>query len=172
MQVPFSTIENRAHPKVAEWLAFLRTAVPYVFYDVGPQHPRQAFKEMTEALIQLLDVVADYDPDDAEDVSGTTCRAARDKVARALYLLERDFPGTELSIAIHELIHIPDFLLRWNAVRNYWGFVVERLVGFMKTFIKNRALPVANMVHTSCAECMLTWCLYVSVCARTINTVS
>ena len=65
---------------------------------------------------------------------------------RALFKLERDFPGTELSIGIHELIHVPDFLWRWNSVRNYWCFVVERLVGFMKKFVQNRSLSVENMV--------------------------
>ena len=101
---------------------------------------------MVEVLQLLLDATADYDPDDEVDPSASICRTLRGKVATALVLLERDFPGTELSIAIHELIHMPDFVLRWNAVRNYWCFVVERLVGFMKTFVKNRSLSVENMV--------------------------
>lgn len=180
--MPFSTIENRAKPKAADWLCFLRTAVPYVFYDVGPQHPRRAFQEMIEALNLLLDVTADYDPADP-DVSAATCRAARSKVARALYFLERDFPGTELSIAIHELIHVPDFLLRWNSVRNYWSFVVERLVGFMKTFVKNRSLPVANMVcllyssvhsmhaYTICPRYHMLIMLYLKIQARNPNII-
>ena len=103
---------------------------------------------MVAALLVLLDATADYDPDDQADPTTATCRALRDKVAKALCLLERDFPGTELSIAIHELIHVPDFVFRWNAVRNYWCFVVERMVGYMKTFIKNRSLSVENMVRS------------------------
>ena len=140
-------MEGRKKPKVVDWLMFLRSAVPYTFYDVGPEYPREAFQAMIAALQLLLDTTADYDPDDPNDTAAATCRAARSQVAKALTLLERDFPGTELSIAIHELIHVPDFLLRWNAVRNYWCFVVERLVGFMKTFVKNRSLSVENMVH-------------------------
>jgi len=127
-------------------LMFLRTAVPYSFYQVGPTHPREAFKGMIDAFQLLLDATADYDPDDEEDPGTRTCRTVKRVVARALFKLERDFPGTELSIAIHELIHIPDFLWRWNSVRNYWCFVVERLVGFMKKFVKNRSLSVENMV--------------------------
>jgi hypothetical protein len=147
MQVPFNTMEGRRKPKAVDWLMFLRSAVPYTFYGVGPARPRKAFKEMIEALQLLLDATADYDPDDIDDTAATACRAVRDKVAKALFMLERDLPGTELSIAIHELIHFPDFLMRWNSVRNYWCFVVERLVGFMKTFIKNRSLSVENMVR-------------------------
>jgi hypothetical protein len=137
---------HRRKPKVADWLAFLRSAVPYTFYQVGPTRPREAFKAMVDALNLLLDAVADYDPDDEDDPSTRTCRTARTAVARALFKLERDLPGTELSIAIHELVHLPDFLWRWNSVRNYWGFVVERLVGFMKKFVHNRSLAVENMV--------------------------
>jgi len=147
-------MEGRRKPKAVDWLMFLRSAIPYTFYDSGPPRPRKAFKAMIEALQLLLDATADYDPDDIADTSANTCRAVRTKVARALFLLERDFPGTELSIAIHELIHVPDFLFRWNAVRNYWCFVVERLVGFMKTFVKNRSLAEANMVRM---------CVYVSI---------
>jgi hypothetical protein len=141
-------MSHRRKPKAADWLAFLRSAVPYVFYEVGPSRPRVAFKAMIDALLLLLDATADYDPSDdgADNPATDTCRAARKAVAKALFLLERDLPGTELSIAIHELIHVPDFLWRWNSVRNYWCFVVERLVGFMKQFVKNRSLSVENMV--------------------------
>jgi hypothetical protein len=139
-------MEGRRKPKIADWLMFLRSAVPYCFFETGPHRPREAFKEMIEALLLILDATADYDPTDPETTTHT-CRVLRAKVARALFKLERDFPTTELSIAIHELIHIADFLFRYNAVRNFWCFVVERLVGFMKTFIKNRSLAVENLVH-------------------------
>ena len=138
---------QRRKPKAVDWLTFLRSAVPYTFYQVGPSRPREAFQAMIDALLLLLDAVADYDPDNMDDDSATqTCRTARTAVARALFKLERDFPGTELSIGIHELVHVPDFLWRWNSVRNYWCFVVERLVGFMKKFVQNRSLSVENMV--------------------------
>jgi hypothetical protein len=138
---------QRRKPKAIDWLTFLRTAVPYTFYEVGPSRPRESFKAMIAALQLLLNAVADYDPDD-DNAATQTCRTARTAVARALFKLERDFPGTELSIAIHELIHVPDFLYKWNSVRNYWCFIVERLVGFMKKFVQNRYLAVENMVKT------------------------
>jgi hypothetical protein len=144
--VPFNTFEGRRKPKAVDWLTFLRCAIPYVFYDVGPQFPRKAFQEMIEAMQLILNATADYDPDDPDDTSRATCKAVKAKIANALYQLEKHFPSTELSIAIHEFIHFPDFLFKWNAVRNYWCFIVERLVGFMKRFVKNRHLSVENMV--------------------------
>jgi len=145
-QVPFNTMTHRRKPKAHDWLLLLRSCIPYTFYQVGPSRPRVAFQAMIEALQLLLHATADYDPTDADDTATETCRTVRTKVAHALFKLERDFPGTELSIAIHELIHVPDFLWRWNSVRNYWCFVVERLVGFMKKFVQNRSLAVENMV--------------------------
>jgi hypothetical protein len=120
---------------------------------VGPSRPREAFKGMIEALQLLLNATADYDPDSDDDNTTETCRTIKTAVARALFKLERDFPGTELSIGIHELIHVPDFLWRWNSVRNYWCFVVERLVGFMKKFVQNRSLSVENMVTHAKISC-------------------
>jgi hypothetical protein len=159
---------HRRKPKVADWLVFLRCAVPYTFYQVGPTHPREAFRAMVDALQLLLDAVADFDPDDPEDDTAThTCRAARTAVARALTKMERDFPGTELSIAIHELIHVPDFLYRWNSVRNYWCFVVERLVGFMKKFVQNRSLAVENMVVCILCPAMMS---HVLCCSTHFHT--
>jgi hypothetical protein len=157
-------MEGRRKPKVADWLMFLRSAVPYTFYQVGPARPREAFREMIAALQHLIDATADYDPEDP-DAASHTCRTARTMVARALVKMERDLPGTELSIAIHELIHVPDFLWRWNSVRNYWCFVVERLVGFMKTFVKNRSLSVENMViHMHISLLCLTYPYNILVC--------
>ena len=125
----------------------MRTAMPYTFYQVGPVRPRKAFQAMIDAFQILLNATAGYDPDNPDDETSTeTCRAAKKAISRALFMLERDFPGTELSIAIHIMIHIPDFLWRWNSVRNYWCFVVERLVGYMKSFVANRSLSVENMV--------------------------
>ena len=150
-------MEGRRKPKVNDWLTFLRSAIPYTFYQVGPTRPREAFHEMIQALQHLLDATADYDPVNPEEAAHT-CRTARTMVARALFKLERDFPSTELSIAIHELVHVPDFLWRWNSVRNYWCFVVERLVGFMKKFVKNRSLAVENMVkHMKYSNNILTY---------------
>jgi len=117
--------------------------------DVGPVHPRAAFKAMIEVLNALLDATADYDPDDDCDESLEESRRLHLQAIEALCLLERDFPLTELSIFVHEILHVPEFIYRWNAVRNYWCFTTERFVGWMKTFVKNRSLSVENMVHLS-----------------------
>ena len=54
---------------------------------------------------------------------------------------------SELTPCIHWIIHAAGELApRWNNVRNFWCFLSERFVGWMKTFIKNRCLALPNMV--------------------------
>jgi hypothetical protein len=117
--------------------------------DTGPRQPQTAFKAMTEALNQILDATADFDPDDEEDEALEKTRALHLQVIESLCLVERDFPLSELSIFVHEILHVPEFVYRWNAVRNYWCFTTERFVGWMKGFVKNRSLSVENMVRAT-----------------------
>ena len=146
LQVPFKTIAGARKPKAADWLDFLRTCIPYVLGNIGPIHPRESYTAMIDALNAILDATADYDPADPNDTALDETRRLHLKAVEALCLLERDFPETELSIFVHEILHVPEFVYRWNGVRNYWCFASERFVGWMKNFIKNRYLSVENMV--------------------------
>jgi hypothetical protein len=87
--------------------------------DVGPVHPREAYMAMITILNDLLDATADIDDDTDEEQALAEARSLHMKAIEALCLLERDFPLTELSIFVHEILHVPEFIYRWNAVRNY-----------------------------------------------------
>ena len=147
MQVPFKTIAGRRKSNVADWLAFLRSSVPYVFGNVGPIHPQESYFGMVDLLKSLLDATADFDPDDDATEADEASRRLHLQAIEALCVLERDFPLTEMAIFVHEILHVPEFIFRWNGVRNYWCFACERFVGWMKGFVKNRSLSVENMVH-------------------------
>ena len=148
IQVPFKTIAGRRKSNTADWLVFLRSSVPYVFGNVGPIHPREAYFSMIDLLNSLLDATAHFDPDDDPDQANDESRRLHLQAIEALCLLERDFPLTEMAIFVHEILHVPEFIYRWNAVRNYWCFACERYVGWTKGFVKNRSLSVENMVHS------------------------
>lgn len=127
---------------------------------------------MITILNDLLDATADVDDDTDEDQALAESRSLHMKAIEALCLLERDFPLTELSIFVHEILHVPEFIYRWNSVRNYWCFATERFVGWMKKFVKNRHLSVENMV---CARILLVilriFCccvLFVYICCISI----
>jgi len=149
MQVPFKTIEGQRKPKVIDWLTFQRTCVDYAFFDVVPTKCKTAFYAMVDALNDIMDATADYDPD-AEDKKEylREVEELQVQVVRALVLFERDFPRTEMTPCIHWIVHpAKELIPRWNNVRNYWCFLTERFVGWMKSFVHNRALAVENMVR-------------------------
>lgn len=118
--------------------------------DVGPVAPRATYAALTDLLNALLDATADFVANDPflEQAQLVESRALHLQAVEALCLLERDFPLTELAIFVHEILHVPEFVYRWNAVRNYWCFGTERFVGWMKRFVKNRSLCVENMVYS------------------------
>ena len=146
-QVPFRTLPGRKKPKCSSWVTFLRCCVPYVFSGVGPVRVRAALMSMTASLNKFLDVVCDYDPDDPE-ASLRVWRKMKTSLVKSLCLLERDLPESEFSPFVHQIVHLADSLLRWNNCRNYWCFITERFVGYVKGFVKNRTLPLENLVHT------------------------
>ena len=142
-------MEGGRKPKVVDWLTFQRTGVDYSFYEAVPEHCKEAFFAMVEVLNDLEHVTADYDPE-AEDKTEylRDCEELQVRVVRALVLFERDFPRREMTPCIHWIIHpAAELIPRWNNVRNYWCFLNERFVGWMKTFVHNRALAVENMVR-------------------------
>jgi hypothetical protein len=149
--VPFNTIMGQRKPKVADWMCFQRTCVEYVFFDVVPPRAKEAFFAMVDVLNGIYYLAADYDDAALDDAYLDECRDMHNKAAIAITIFERDFPGSELTPCIHWIIHFAGELVpRWNNVRNFWCFLSERFVGWMKTFVKNRALAVPNMVGSNC----------------------
>jgi hypothetical protein len=147
--VPFKTSDGGLKSNTADWLNLIRTGIPYVYGDMGNKTTRDTITRMVDLLNLLLDATADYDPDDEEanEASQIKCRNLRLQAIEGLSYLERDFPETELSPFVHEILHVSEFVFMWNNVRNYWCFIVERFVGWMKGFIKNRSLCLPNMVQ-------------------------
>jgi hypothetical protein len=122
--------------------------MPYAFGGMGDETAQKSLMAMVDILNLLLDATADYDPDDPETnlLNKRKCRAIRLQVVETLSIFERDFPQTEMSPFVHEILHVSEFIYRWNNVRNYWCFVTERFVGWMKGLVKNRCLSLQNMV--------------------------
>jgi hypothetical protein len=151
LQIPYKTRFGDRKPNTADWLNLLRTGMPYAFGGLGSTEAQSNLVRMTDLLNKLLDATADYDAEDPTCTATivTKCRQLRKQTVETLCLFERDFPASELSPFIHEILHVSEFIFRWNAVRNYWCFVTERFVGWMKGFVKNRYLSLQNMVHTN-----------------------
>ena len=131
----------------------------------------KGFFEQTKeiALFALVDVLQEihhfqsdvFLPSEAgEDVDLHEANNAHDKrrtregrklkyrIIEALCFFEKEFPITKMVSQFHNLIHVPETILRWNHVRNYWAFFSERCVGWLTNFIHNRKDPAVNLINS------------------------
>jgi hypothetical protein len=145
--VPCQTIPGHKKPKSATWITFLRSCVPYVMSGV-PLFARSCIIGLCGILSKILLATCDYTPGDVEATAAAKLRTKvlKTELILALCVFERDVPKCELSYFLHEIVHMCDFLYRWNNVRNYWCFLVERFVGYVKGFVTNRHLVLESLV--------------------------
>jgi len=156
--VPFDTIPGHAKMKAATWVAVLRFHVPYLLYGVEDKLVREALLIISEVLRDVLAATCDFDPEDEVTTQEQTdkCNALKTKIVLAMVELERRLPSSEMSYFVHEIVHIGDFIFRLNNVRNYWCFVCERFVGYVKGFVKNRHLALESLVRTQLCFCIIS----------------
>jgi len=156
--VPFDTIPGHAKMKAATWIAVLRFHVPYLLYGVEDKLVREALLIISEVLRDVLAATCDFDPEDEVTTQEQTdkCNALKTKIVLAMVELERRLPSSEMSYFVHEIVHIGDFIFRLNNVRNYWCFVCERFVGYVKGFVKNRHLALESLVRTQLCFCIIS----------------
>jgi hypothetical protein len=114
--------------KAADWKKLLEVGIEYCFADVLPAQCSEAFLSLVKVLRKLLEATCDVDPDQESEVSDAErqLRQLKRECVLALGKTERDVPHTECAISTHIIIHLPDCIKRWNAVRNFWAFHSER----------------------------------------------
>jgi hypothetical protein len=117
--------------KAVDCRRLLWHAGDYIFYDL--------FDDKQEAVESWLDILrkvelstADFNNDDAyEEIA-----ALKMQVAEALTNFENEWPPQCHCIVAHEVMHLPDCIFRWNSVRNYWAFHLERYAANEKSAFK------------------------------------
>jgi hypothetical protein len=107
--------------KAADCRTLLWSAGDYIFYNLfgGKQ---AAFDAWIDILRIVEKSTADFDNPDAY----AEMAQLKMDVAEALTKFERDWPEQCHCIVAHEVMHVPDCIYRWNSVRNYWAFHLER----------------------------------------------
>jgi hypothetical protein len=88
---------------------------------------QEAWNTMMELIFLTLnltcDVATETDYAVPLHLRKASMETAKQTIVEGLCLFETHFPHSEL---IHELIHLPDAVFRWNHPRNYWAFFSER----------------------------------------------
>ena len=116
---------HTSHLKAHDWLLILQTAGDYMLHDLWDGHCEKltALQDFKDCVNEVLQVSSPADEDDRDKIAALKLR-----VRVTLAKLERTLPLTEMPVLLHTLLHVPDSIYRWNSVRNYWAFFIERCV--------------------------------------------
>ena len=108
-----------------DWMQLVQYAGAYLFTGLWPHFPQHevAILTLRDACTTLLS--AESCADD-EQRAGSSMSEMKLKIVEALSLFETVIPKTELCPMVHILLHVPDAIYKWNSVRNYWSFFIER----------------------------------------------
>jgi hypothetical protein len=72
--------------------------------------------------------------------------------------LERIFPPAFFDVMVHLCVHLPDEALLRGPVQYGWMYPIERRLGTLKNFVRNRAKPEGSIAEAYMASDTLTFC--------------
>ena len=120
-----------------------------------PERPRQQAQLALDSLVSLCSDMLRWKSDYKSDTPGHRAKMdglrAQRKV-RAIEVvvnMETWWPKSEMTISVHQLIHLADAVDEWNHVRNYWAFFLERFNNEVKTKINSRSQPHENLAKVA-----------------------
>ena len=124
----------------------------YSLDNILPVNEYKAMQAAVEALQMLLAATADVDERVLEQDDHKRLQLLmadlKLRVTQRLCLFEAWAPRTEMYVLLHAIVHMPDLVLRWNHVRNFWCFFNERMLGWLKGFVHDRYHASENLVNS------------------------
>lgn len=114
-----------SHLKAHDWLRLIQDAGDYILHELYPDHPNRmdTLYSLIAACGACILGTSAHTSDNREQIDRLKLQ-----VIEALCKCEAELPKTEHAVMFHILMHIPDLMYRWNAVRNFWNFFGERYV--------------------------------------------
>jgi hypothetical protein len=116
--------------KAVDFVRLSKGAMSYIFKDAfdGPtkEKQKQAFASLNESF--RLCLTTHFNVDGSPITHRLKMRAAHltEQVTQTMSLLEMCSPLLIFDRLVHELLHVPMALLKWNSCRNFWSFPSER----------------------------------------------
>jgi len=108
-----------------DWIQLVQSAGDYLLRDLYPSYPR--YEHALLRLREVCNLLINFEsPADEEEREGNTVAELKVKVVEAMCELASVIPETELAPMLHIIIHVPDCIYKWNSVRNFWSFFIER----------------------------------------------
>ena len=72
--------------------------------------------------------------------------------------LEKIFPPAFFDVMVHLAVHLPDEALLRGLVQYGWMYPIERQMGTLKGYVRNRARPEGSIAEAYIANEALTFC--------------
>lgn len=74
------------------------------------------------------------------------------EIAEILCILEKIFPPSFFDIMIHLPIHLVNQVRQSGPVNGWWMYPIERYLGKLKSYVRNRSRPEASIAEGYLAE--------------------
>jgi hypothetical protein len=82
----------------------------------------------------------------------------REEIPLILCKLEMIFPPTFFDVMVHLAVHLPDVALLRGPVQFGWMYPIERRLGTLKNFMRNRAKPEGSIAEAYIESEILAYC--------------
>jgi hypothetical protein len=82
----------------------------------------------------------------------------KEDIPLILCKLEKIFPPAFFDVMVHLCVHLPDEALLRGPVQYGWMYPIERRLGTLKNFVRNRARPEGSIAEAYMASDTLTFC--------------
>jgi hypothetical protein len=82
----------------------------------------------------------------------------KEEIPLILCKLEKIFPPAFFDVMVHLCVHLPDEALLRGPVQYGWMYPIERRLGTLKNFVRNRARPEGSIAEAYMASDTLTFC--------------
>jgi hypothetical protein len=82
----------------------------------------------------------------------------KEEIPLILCKLEKIFPPALFGVMVHLCVHLPDEALLRGPVQYGWMYPIERRLGILKNFVRNRARPEGSIAEAYMASDTLIFC--------------
>ena len=115
-------------------------------------------KQIRETLLELSQFFAKLT---ATSLTANEVQALQEGVVIVLCKLERIFPPAFFTVMVHLCVHLPKEALLGGPVHSRWMYPIERYLGHLKKYVRNRARREGSIAEGYIVEEAMTFsCQY------------
>nr|XP_025625964.1 uncharacterized protein LOC112718415 [Arachis hypogaea] len=112
-------------------------------------------KEVTSVLIELCNYFREVS---GKSLAVDNLEKLRHRIALTLCHMEMIFPPSFFTVMVHLVIHLAEEAMIAGPVQYRWMYPVERTLGHLKSYVRNKAAPEGCIAEGYLMEECLTFC--------------